>query len=415
MLLVLLDPARDSPGVHRGDRNASAESQWRGMPETPFSNRPRPSSIPHETPHSPTNAGVLDDATLRELIPRVLFTNLFLVTLPPGSLGPMRATETEKAQKDEFEGWRQPSFYQTGEHLYAFGPGVEQFTDRRFTSSIVTAETNRNFTKYLLGYGLMEFFRDREFVVKRDMQGFTVQDHNNVIQSSKKGVLHIIPQFNFQPYWVEATGGSIRFAFSIEPGTTTLPTFHIHAGLARFAAELDGLKLQLREEGCKPGCPLFGRKGEVLGRFNGFALRGAALDCTCHTASFDAVPIQVIDRRRKPGTPRRRRGGPKPEMEETVLTIPGQLVGATPSQRRLLRLSEDRNDLERAGRVWLGDLSTGGSVRGNALKVRYERIQEFLGRMAESEAGPISFTLPTGASVEMERLPLTLEELADAS
>lgn len=387
------------------------------MAERAFPNSSRPASGTPRAP-TPTDSGgiVLDPVVLKgTLTPKGLFTNLFPVTLGAGSIGPVRAAATEKAQKDEFEGWRRPLFYQAGDILYAFGPGLEDFKDRRFSSAIVTAETNLNFTKHLLGIGLVSLFRAKGFIVQREAQGFTVRDHNNIILSSKKGVLHIIPQFNFQPYWVECTSGAIRFAFAIEPGTTTLPTFHIHTGLRRFAAELDGLRLQLNETGCKPGCPLYGREGEVLGRFAGFAGPDASLDCTCHEASFDAIAIHVVDRRKKPGTLRRRQGdsGPKPGLEEIRLTIPGQLVVAAPAQRKLLRLSRDRDELERAGRIWLGDLATNRKVRGNALRVRYERIQEFLAHMAGSAVAPLPFTLPTGATAQVERIPLIAEEIVD--
>lgn len=386
------------------------------MPERPFPSTPRPAQLAEAPTTTPSKGVALDPVVLkRELTPRTLFTNIFQVTLPPGALGAMQSA---KADKEEFDDRKRPQFYQAGETVYCYGPGQEEFTERRFSSAIVTAETDKNFTKFLLARGLMDFFRARDFRLRGNAQGFTVQDHTDIIRSSDKGHLHIIPQFGFQPYWVESTAGVVRFAFSIEPGTTTLPTFHIHEGLRRRAVELDDLQVQLSEDGCKPGCPLYGRTGQVLGRFKGFAEAGATLDCTCHAESFDAVAIKVLDRHRKPGAPRRRRRsgkGPKVEMEETTLIIPGQLVVASPSQRRLLKLSSDRGELERAGKVWLGSLSADSHVRANALQVRYERIQQFLARMSNHQTNPLAFSLPTGAKARLERMPLTVEELSDIS
>lgn len=382
------------------------------MADSPFSNRKHAATGPPLQPLRPSASPAQPSPSfLAELTPSGLFTNLFRVTVPPGSVGTVRSAPTYKAEKDEFDGWKKPVFYQARKFVYVFGPGVEQFSDRRFTSAIVTAETDRNFTKFLLGQGLGGFFRDREFLVHPDMQGFRVQDHQHIIKSSSKEVLHIIPQFVFQPYWVEMTNGKVCFAFSIEPGTTVLPTFHVHWGLRRFAGELADLRMQLQEGGCRSGCPLYGRQGQIIGRFKGFAKRGAPLDCTCHENVLDPVPIRVAHRHRKPGTPRPKRNGPKPETVETTLTIPGQLLGAAPAQRRLLRLSHDRANLERAGRVWLGDLTPGGSIRGDALKTRYMRIQEFLTRLAGGSSDGIPFTLPTGGQAILERTPLVVEAL----
>lgn len=350
-----------------------------------------------------------------DLTPNGLFTNIFLVHLPH-SLGAFRAAGTDKAQKEEFASWRRPAFYRGRDSLYAFGDGLDTLDDRRFTSAIVTSETDRQLTKHLLRIGLMDFFRAEKYSVRGELHGFTVHDHKTVIESSAKGFLHIVPQFTFQPYWVECTGGSVRFAFAIEPGTTTLPTFHLMAGLQRVAPELQGVKLQLERGGCRSGCPLHGKKGRIVGRFAGFADQAVDLDCTCHEESFDPVPIRVLDRRKRS---RRQEGGnqlaQEPEYDETELVLPGQILGAAPGQRRLLRLTNDSEKLERAGRQWLGDLSADGKVRGNALRVRYERLQEFLSRVAGDATKNVAFALPTGVEARIERLPLTVEELSDVS
>lgn len=386
------------------------------MPERPFPNIPRPApAAPPAAPTAPVKEVALDRSALRELTPRALFTNLFQVTLPGGALGQVQSA---KADKEEFEGRRRPSFYQTGDTVYCYGPGQEEFADRRFSPAIVTPETNRSFTKFLLARGLMDFFRGLNFRLRGNAQGFAIQDHTQLILSSEKGHLHIVPQYNFQPYWVEGTDGLVRFAFSVEPGTTTLPTFHIHEGLRRAEGALDDLELVLSEDGCRPGCPLHGRRGQRLGRFRGFAAPGEPLDCSCHAESFDAVAIKVVDRQRKPGVPRRRRGGRgrhRNDYIETTLVIPGQLVTAAPSQRRLLRFSNDRAQLELAGKVWLGQVSADRRIRANALEVRYERIQQFLARMAGHPTGPLVFTLPTGAKARLDRVPLTVEELSSVS
>lgn len=380
------------------------------MPERPFPSIPR--SAPAAPPSSSKLEVAVDSTALRELTPRTLFTNLFQVALPTGALGQIQSA---KAEKEEFEDRKRPQFYQTGDTVYCYGPGQEDFSDRRFSPAIVTADTNRSFTKFLLARGLMDLFRGQDFKLRGNAQGFAVQDHTEIIRSSAKGHLHIIPQYNFQPYWVECTGGVTRFAFSIEPGTTTLPTFHIHEGLRRAEDALDDLELVLSAGGCRVGCPLHGRIGERLGRFRGFATAGEALDCTCHVERFDAVAIKVVDRQRKPGAPKRRRGGrgqKRSDYTETTLIIPGQLVMAAPSQRQLLRFSKDRADLELAGKVWLGQVSTDRRIRANALHVRYERVQRFLARMAGHPTGPLSFTLPTGTKARLERVPITVEELS---
>ena len=384
------------------------------MAERPLPSDRKPTARTSERDaNAATRRIVLESAVLRnELTPRSLFTNLFPLNLPIGSLGPVRAA---KCDKEEFDGRKRPRFYQAGDTVYAYGVGVDEFVDRRFNAAIVTSETDRDFTKFLLSRGLMEHFRANGFKLRGNAQGFTVQDHTDIIKSSKKGVLHIIPQFNFQPYWVECTDGSTRFAFSIEPRTTTLPTFHIHEQLRKVADALDDLWLQLSDDGCRPGCPLYGRKGEVIGRFKGFAASGAALDCTCHEASFDAVAIQVVSRQAKPGSPRRRGAGrSRSETIESTLTIPGQLVVPAPAQRRLLKLSNDKVELERAGRVWLGDLAPDRRIRPNALQVRYERMQAFLARIANDQRAAVKFQLPTGLTVQLERIPIAVEEIANS-
>lgn len=383
------------------------------MPERPFPSIPRPTTaVGSSGTPAPAQEAAIDERALRELTPRALFTNLFQVTLPRGALGQVQSA---KADKEEFEGRRRPAFYQTGNTLYCYGSGQDEFNDRRFSPAIVTPETDRSFTKFLLARGLMDFFRGLDFRLRGNAQGFAVQDHKQLIRSSEKGHLHIVPQYNFQPYWIESTDGRVRFAFSVEPGTTTLPTFHIHEGLRRAEGALLDLELVLTEEGCRPGCPLHGRLGQRLGRFRGFAAAGEPLDCTCHIESFDAVAITVVDRQRKPGVSRRRRGGRgrnKSDYIETSIVIPGQLVTAAPSQSRLLRLSNDHAQLELAGKVWLGQVSADRRIRANALHVRYERIQQFLARMAGHPTGPLVFTLPTGSEARLDRVPVTVEELA---
>jgi hypothetical protein len=310
------------------------------MPERPVPNIPRQApSASGVSERTSVPEVILGPSTLKELTPRILFTNLFLVTLAAGSLGPMQSA---KADKEEFEGRKRPHFYQAGETLYCYGPGQEELSDRRFSSAIVTAETDRSFTKYLFARGLMEFFRRRDFRLRGNAQGFAVQDHTTVIRSSEKRHLHIIPQYNFQPYWVESSGGEVRYAFSLEVGTTTLPTFHIHEGLRRFAEDLDDLHLQLNQDGCKPGCPLHGRKGEVLGRFKGFAEGGAKLDCVCYEETFDPVAITVVDRKRKPCAPRRRRGGRGRSSADIIETTSHVRLRTNVLSRHRVRYMPDR-------------------------------------------------------------------------
>jgi hypothetical protein len=307
---------------------------------------------------------------------------------------------------------------QAGETTYAFGPGLDEFADRRFTAAIANSDTDRSFTKFLIARGLMEFFRGRELGLRWSAQGFEVQDHTEIIKSSTKGLLHIIPQYTFQPYWIECTGGDIQYAFAIEPGTTTLSTFQFREGLRSRAKALEDIELVLDQNGCKPGCPLYSRKGQIIGRFRGFAEPHEVLNCTCHDSSFTPTPIRVVNRHRKPGVPRRRRGGRgrnRTDYIETTLVVPGQLMVPAPSQRRLLSLSDDREELERAGKIWLGSLSSDRKIRTNVLQVRYERIQRFLARMVDDPRKPLRFSLPTNLSVQLERMPISVEELLDVN
>jgi hypothetical protein len=257
----------------------------------------------------------------------------------------------------------------------------------------------------------MSLLRERGFALKSEVNGFSLIDHAQVIASSRKGILHIVPQFTFQPYWVETTGGSVAFAFAVEVGTTTLPTFQIGAALRNHAASISGVRLQLAKEGCQPTCVLHGRVGRIVGVFRGFADSDAILDCRCHEGAFDAIAIKVEDRS-DGSTGGRKRASKGPAR---ILTIPGQIVVPAAGQRRLLGLFSDKHDLERSGRVWLGDLTTQGKVRSGALQVRYSRIQSLFARLASDPTGPLSFTLPTGGSARLERLPISVEEITDTN
>jgi hypothetical protein len=357
-------------------------------------------------------SSTLDDATLASVLtPRGLFTNLFPIALPSGaSVGTIKVAPTDRVKKSAFEDRKQPNFYQAGDRLFAFGPGLDDFVDTRFSRAIIAPETDREFTKFLLKAGLMDLLRARKMPLKRDQSGFSTHVADDVIASSRKANLHIIPQFTFQPYWVETTSGALRFAFAVEVRTTTLSTLQLGPTLRGFSDQLDGVRMVITNPGCSAGCILHGRQGQVLGVFRGFAPAGTKLDCNCHNESFEAIPVRIVDRGRGKVASLRFRHN---KTEDRTYVVPGQILSPAPGQRRLLRLSSDKTDLERKGRVWLGDLTNDGRVRAAALQVRYSRIQALLARIGGDATAPIQFRLPTGAQAQLERVPLTVEEVGD--
>ncbi len=335
------------------------------------------------------------------LTPRGLFTNLLPVVLSDGPLGPVVAAPTAKVTKAEMEERRRPRFYQSSRQatLYAYGDGVDDFRDPRFSRAILRPTSDVGFTLHLLRNGLADAFSGRGFLLSRHHHGFSVLDHGSVIRSAKSGFLHIVPEFTFQPQAVDGAGGATVFAFAIEPSWVTAPLFTIGAKLKSHPEALRYLKVRVADDRCRPGCPLHGKAKTVVGVFDGFADADAPLDCQCLADEFVPVPVRVRDRR---------------AHRERVLVVPGQRLVPAERQRKVLRLFSDRPELERSGRVWLGDLTKEGRVRSGALQVRYERIQQFLARVVGNPTAGLEFTLPTGGPAVVTRVPLTVDLVSRA-
>jgi len=350
----------------------------------------------------------LSPSLLQEaLTPRGLFTNLFPVSLESANLGVLR--QTTKAKKAEFADRRRPWFYQSGNVLYAYGEGLDEFKDPRFTPAIVAIEQEPEFVKHLVKFGLSDFFRRGGYLVRSRWNGLSVIDNEEIIASADSSYLNICPEYRFQPFRLEGANGTPIYAFSIEASWVTVPGFEIGARLVKFAESVAGLKLVLRCKECGPHCPLHERLDNVLGVFDSFAEDGAELTTRCRCEDYTPRPIRVRQRVRSKGGAARR--GVQPP-ERTVI-VPGQVVIPASGQRGVLRLFRDRSNLEKQGQIWLGDLTSTGKVRTGGLKIRYEHIQRFLARIAGHETGAISFTLSTGPKATLERVPVTAEELAE--
>jgi hypothetical protein len=366
----------------------------------------RPTSQPRATASAGLSPSILQDA----LTPRGLFTNLFPVSFASTNLGVLR--RAPKAKKEDFDDRRRPRFYQLGTDLYAYGPGLDEFKDPRFTPAIVAIEQEPYFTQHLMKYGLVDFFRQNGYLVRPRQVGFALIDHHDVIASAQSGVLHICPEYAFQPLRVEGADGTPIYAFAIEPGWATVPAFEIGTRLARHSERLEGIKLLLRCSECGPHCQLHDRLNEVVGVFEAFAEDGVELTSSCRCEDYTPQPIVVRQRLRQKRS--ERGNGKRAKAPERTIIVPGQVVKPASGQRRVLQLFQDRRQLEMQGRVWLGDLTSTGKVRSGALRVRYERVQHFLARVADHETEGISFPLPTGPMVTLERSPVTAEELTNA-
>lgn len=340
---------------------------------------------------------VLQDA----LTPRGLFTNLFPVAFSSRRLGALK--KTTKAEKEEFSNRKRPRFYQSGETLYGYGPGLDEFKDPRFNAAIVPMTDEPDFTRYLLRIGLADYFRERGYLVRIGWAGVSVIDHTDPIAKAEKGFLQIFPEFTFQAHLVEGAEGGTIFCLSIEPAWATVPAFEIGPRVAKRSDLLQSLKVVLKCEECGPHCPLHDRVDRVIGAFQEFAAPDTPLTTACTCEDYAPQPIRVYERRERKGV-----------VSERTHVIPGQVARVASRQRRVLKLFSDRSILEREGRIWLGDLTKGGQARSGALQVRYERIQNFLARLAGFPTGPIRYSLPTGPQVELQRVPLTVEEVGYA-
>lgn len=364
---------------------------------------PTARSSPPLTPDAQLSPGTLQSA----LTPRGLFTNLFPVSFGSGNLGSL--CQTEKAKKDDFVDRRRPRFYQSGETCYAYGTGLDDFKDARFTPAILAPTTDPFFALHLVKYGLVDFLRAKGYLVRSRLVGVSVLDHENPITSAE-GFLKILPEFTFQTNLVEGAQGTSIFAVSIDVGWSTVPVFELGPRVAQRADLLENLKLVLECQECEAACPLHDRLGGVVGVFESFAEQGTELTSACQHQDYTPQPVRVRQRIRAAG-PRRRDGRSVPAPERMVV-VPGQVVKPASGQRQVLKLSRDKNALALEGRIWLGDLTRTRRTRTDGLQVRYEHIQRFLARLANHETRGITLPIETGTKVTLERVPVTTEVLA---
>jgi hypothetical protein len=365
----------------------------------------RTAAKPHGMPRVESSASLPASVLQGVLTPRGLFANLFPVTFETGNLGALR--QTTKAKKEDFDDRRRPRFYQSGAVLYAYGAGLDEFKDARFTAAIVAIDSEHQFAQHLLRVGLIDFFRGKGYLVRQRRVGVSVIDHLETIATAKAGFLHLFPEYTFQTFRVEGAQGSAIYAMSIEPSWATVPAFEIGPRLAQHPEYLRSLKLVLDCRECGPHCPLHERLGAVVGVFEAFAEANERLTSACACRDYTPQPVRVSQRTWVQGAKGR-------ESSERTIVVPGQVVKPAAGQRRVLRLFSDRTELELEGRIWLGDLTRSRKARSGALNVRYERIQQFLARVIGDATRGVSFPLPTGPSMTLERLPLSVEKLSGA-
>lgn len=364
--------------------------------------RDKPRSVTTHSPQGNPSVVLLSaDVLQNALTPRGLFTNLFPIHFSSPNLGALR--QTTKAEKEEFVDRRRPSFYQSGDSLYAYGPGLEDFKDSRFTPGIVPMEKEPDLTRHLLKLGLADFFREHGYLVRFRRVGISIIDHNTTIAEADSQFLRIYPEYTFQTYRVEGAEGNPIYSFSVEPSWATVPAFEIGPRVEKHSALLENLKVVLKCPECGPHCPLFDELDRVIGVFQGFADPEMTQTSACLCEDYTPQLIRVHERKSRKG-----------KVFEKTHVLPGQVVHPASSQRKVLKLFKDRGVLERKGRIWIGDLNTGGGIRSGALQVRYERIQHFLARVVGSATDAVTYTLPTGPKVALQRLPLTVEEIAHA-
>lgn len=370
----------------------------------------RRQTIPTSSSTPPIAADAqLSPSTLQSaLTPRGLFTNLFPVTFGAGNLGTLR--QTEKAKKEDFVDRRRPRFYQSGETCYAYGAGLDELKDARFTPGILAPSTDPYFALHLVKFGLVDFMRGQGYLVRSRFVGVSVLDHVNPIVSAE-GFLNILPEYTFQTNLIEGAQGTPIFAISIDAGWSTVPVFELGPRVVQRADLLKNLKLVLECEECDASCPLHERLGRVVGVFDSFAEEGTQLTSACRHQDYTPQPV-CVRQRVQTAVPRRRDGKIMPPAERMVV-VPGQVLKPSSGQRQVLRLSKDKNALALEGRIWLGDLTRTRKIRTDGLQVRYEHIQRFLARLANHETRGVTFPIETGIKVTLERLPVTTEFMAD--
>jgi hypothetical protein len=352
---------------------------------------------------------VLSLSTLQSVLtPRGLFTNLFPVNFASPNLGTLR--QTEKARKEDFADRLRPRFYQSGETCYAYGAGLDEFKDARFTAAILAPATDPYFALHLAKYGLIAFLREKGYLVRSRFVGVSVLDHENPIASAE-GFLKILPDYTFQTNLVEGAQGTPLFTVSIDAGWSTVPVFELGPRVAQRADLLENLKLVLECSECNASCPLHARLGRVVGVFDSFAAAGTELSSACLHQDYTPQPVRV--RQRERSTMPRRPQGKSASPVERVVVVPGQVVKPASGQRRVLKLSKNQTPLTLEGRIWLGDLTRTRRIRTDGLQVRYEHIQRFLARLAAHETKGITFPIETGTKVTLERVPVTTEMLGN--
>jgi hypothetical protein len=365
--------------------------------------RPKAQSAPPTTPGAKLSPSILQDA----LTPRGLFTNLFPATFALGNLGTLQATE--KARKEELADRKRPRFYQSGETCYAYGAGLDEFEDPRFTPSILPPERDPYFALHLVKFGILDYLRTRGYLVRRRLVGISVIDHEETIAEAEKGFLTLLPEYTFQTFLLEGAQGTPIFALSIEAGWATVPAFELGPRMTKRPDLLQNLKVVLRCKECSEACPLHGRLGGVAGVFDSFAPDGTALTSSCRHEDYTPQPVYLRQRVRTDGP---RKPGAKRASAERTVVVPGQVLRPASGQRRVLKLFHDKDALELEGRVWLGDLTRSRNIRPGGLQVRYEHIQRFLSRVANHPTNDVSFPIATGPIVTLGRVPVMAEELA---
>lgn len=328
--------------------------------------------------------------------PRGLFTNLFPVRVPPGGLSPIKQAKTGEASKtDLVEEYPEPEFYRSRHLIFAFGAGVDSFSDGRFDPAIVMPDREPWFAMYLLSRGLRERFHQAGCRVRTRRNVLRVVSPSSAIAADRAERIVLRPEFTVRPFFGRDLAGRSWFAFAVDPSWTTDPQFRTTAKLREREDLLAGVRVRVRCEDCRRSCPMWNRQDRTVGIFDGFVDNASKTDSAC-TGRPEEV-VRVFDRHR-----------------DRTYILPGHVVQPSPGQRSLLGLFTEKQQLVRRARVWLGDLGEGGAVRSGALGVRFARIQEFLDLVCEEAGADVDFLLPTGQAAELLREPLKAEEVSHA-
>lgn len=326
--------------------------------------------------------------------PAGLFTNLFVLQVPRGGLSPiLRASEKNAPKEELVKEYRRPSFYRSGNEVYAFGEGLNEFNDGRFTRAIVMPDRDRFFTCYLAGRGLLAHFRSAGYVTRKRGNELHVIDPDTVLASDSAERVVLRPVYTFRPFFGRDVEGRTWFAVAVDVSWTTIPQFRFLAGLTGFEDLFRGLRVENQCSECELGCPLYAGLGRTVGVFRGFASADREMETPCSVDNDYRDSIVIYDRR-----------------AEREWTVPGSMFRPAPFQRSVLNAFGDAQKLVKQARVWLGDLTVSGAVRSSALAARYSRIDGFLAKNAGSD-GQLSFQIPTGQRVALTREAMSVEEV----